>query len=389
LTAISALIPAAGRGKRFGSDKNKVLVEALGRPIIAYTLQAFQACGAVDEIVLVVGEADVPLFEDVVQTFGPFDKLSAVIPGGEERGDSVRRGLEAVSKDIVAIHDGARPLVTEETILATIEGAREFGAAVAAVPVVDTIKQADQEGFVAATLDRSSLYHIQTPQTFLTRDIRKAYDWAETQGISATDDAALYEKTVGKVKLVPGSYDNIKVTGPQDLQTVEAKLQARMKNQPEFRSGIGYDIHRFAPGRRLVLGGIEFDSPDGLLGHSDADVVIHAIMDALLGASALGDIGKLFPNTDPAYKDISSVALLEHVGRLLVSHGWSVVNVDAMMIGERPKIAGRSDEMRSKIAGALGITTSSISIKATTAEGLGYIGSGEGICCYSVATISR
>jgi 2-C-methyl-D-erythritol 4-phosphate cytidylyltransferase/2-C-methyl-D-erythritol 2,4-cyclodiphosphate synthase len=411
---VSALIPAAGKGRRFGSSTNKVFAEVFGKPIIAYTLAAFQACRMIDEIILVVGKADILVVEQIVREHGPFDKLSAIVPGGDERGDSVRAGLSHVHGDIVAIHDGARPLISEEVIVSTVEAARTFGAAVAAVPVVDTIKQANSDGIVTATPDRSNLYQIQTPQTFRTADIRKAYDWAQTNGVFATDDSALYEKVVGKVKLVPGSYDNIKVTGPQDVTIVECRLQNRNLNaslsgegedlsveasaktdegntilDTQFRTGFGYDVHRLVPGRRLVLGGVEFDSPVGLLGHSDADVILHAISDALLGAEALGDIGKLFPDTDSFYKDIDSLILLKKVAELLDSEGWAVVNVDAMMIGERPKISPKSDEMRENIAGAIGVSISSISIKATTSEGLGYIGSGEGICCYAIATIHR
>lgn len=386
MSGISAVIPAAGRGKRFGRGSNKVFTQAVGKPLLAYTLDAFERCGLVDDIVLVVAEHEIADAREIADRYG-ISKLRAVVAGGGHRQESVERGLLALdtSTNIVAVHDGARPLVHQETIRMTIEAAREMGAAVAAAPVIDTIKSAGTDGLVAATLDRSALWSIQTPQTFEKSLLLQAYRQASTDGYLGTDDASLVERLGHPVKLVQGSYDNIKVTTPLDLEFVEMRLGGKVPM--EIRTGFGYDIHRFESGRRLVLGGVEFPGEDGLKGHSDADVILHAIADALLGAAALGDIGRHFPDTDEDYRGISSLLLLEQAASVLKDAGWSVVNVDATLVAERPKIAKRVPEMQEKVAGVVGIEPDRVSIKATTAERLGDIGAGNGAACYAVATV--
>lgn len=353
MTKASALIPAAGRGERFGRDRNKVLCELAGRPILAHTLSAFESCGAIEEIVIVTGEGDIEAVGEIVDRFG-FAKVLAIVPGGENRQDSVRNGLARVTGDIVAIHDAARPLVTREIIEASIAEADRSGACIAAVPVIDTIKSASPDGVIESTIDRANLYTVQTPQTFRTDLIRRAFERAYADGVYATDDAALVERMGETVTIVPGSYDNIKLTTPADIAVAECRFtdgpwhvapdagSAGMlpaKGLREMRVGIGFDVHALVEGRRLVLGGVEIEFEKGLAGHSDADVLLHAIADALLGAAALGDIGRHFPDTDPRYKGISSLKLLGHVNDLLVAQGWRVVNVDSIVICERPKIA--------------------------------------------------
>ncbi|MBI2843082.1 MAG: 2-C-methyl-D-erythritol 4-phosphate cytidylyltransferase [Armatimonadetes bacterium] len=386
MSGTSAVIPAAGKGRRFGEQRNKVFASAGGKPVIAHTLIAFQVCPLVEEIVLVVAEHEIDTARQIASEY-EIGKLSAVVAGGDHRQDSVARGLQAVSasSEIVAIHDGARPLLTRETIESSIAAAREHGAAVAAVPVIDTIKSATQDNFVASTLDRSSLWSIQTPQTFEKGLILRAYEEAASDGSYATDDAALVERIGHPVKLIMGSYDNIKVTTPLDLEFVEARLGgvAAMKT----RTGFGYDIHRFAEGRRLFLGGVEFSGEVGLEGHSDADVILHAIADALLGAASLGDIGRRFPNTDPRYRNASSIVLLEKTAEILSQSGWEAVNVDATLVAERPRIADHVVEMQERTARALGIEPDIVSIKATTAEKLGDVGAGKGAECYAVAVV--
>jgi len=382
LKRASALIPAAGRGERFGKSKNKVLWTVAGRPVLAHTVSVFEGCDAISEIVIVTGQNDIAAAREIVGRFG-FGKVSAVVPGGGQRQDSVRRGLERVAGDIVAIHDAARPLVTREIIERSIEEAGRSGACIAAVPVIDTIKSA-QDGAVTGTVDRSNLYAVQTPQTFRTDLIRAAYERAYSDGVYATDDAALVERIGGEVTIVPGSYDNIKMTTPQDLDLVAMKLGAG-----ETRTGLGHDAHAFAEGRKLFLGGVEIEHDRGLLGHSDADVVLHAIADALLGAASMGDIGRHFPDTDPQYKGISSLKLLASVGEMLASGGWRVVNVDAVVVCQRPKIAPHVPLMAERISSSLGVEPARVSVKGTTTEGLGFTGRGEGIGCYAVASISR
>ena len=391
----AVIIPAAGRGRRFGSGANKVFAQVLGKPILAYTLDAFERCEYIDDIVLVVGEHEIDEARGIAEAHN-IGKLMAVVAGGDHRQDSVEHGIQVLgpSVDIVAVHDGARPLIAQETIKATVNAAREFGAAIAAVPVIDTIKSAADGDFVDSTIDRSKLWAIQTPQTFDKELLLRAYKQARADGVYATDDSALVERLGHKVKLVVGSYDNIKVTTPLDIDFVEARL-AHMQNSElrtqnlELRTGFGYDIHQFEAGRKLFLGGVEFPGEDGLVGHSDADVILHAIADALLGAAALGDIGRHFPNTDPRFSGISSLVLLEKTAEIIKEAGFMTVNVDATLVSERPKIAKRVPEMQEKIAAALGIGLDRVSIKATTAEKLGDIGAGKGAACYAVANVRR
>lgn len=401
MTKASALIPAAGRGERFGSGRNKVFFEIAGKPILAHTLDVFERCGAIEEIVIVTGEDDIEAVGDIVDRFG-FGKVSAVVPGGEQRQDSVRSGLKHITGDVVAIHDAARPLVTCEIVEASVAEAERSGACIAAVPVIDTIKSASQDRVIESTVDRSNLYAVQTPQTFRTELIRRAYERAYADEVYATDDAALVERIGEAVTIIPGSYDNIKLTTPADIAVAECRLsQCPERAEPveargmrpdldggsEMRVGIGLDVHAFAEGRKLVLGGVEIPFEKGLAGHSDADVLLHAIADALLGAAALGDIGRHFPDTDPAYKGISSLKLLGHVNDLLDAEGWQVVNVDSIVICERPKIAAHVPEMQRLIADCLAISPTRVSVKGTTTERLGFAGRGEGIAAEAVVGV--
>ena len=379
----SALIPAAGRGERLGRGANKVFATVAGRPILAHTLSVFESGAAVEEIILVVGEREVETAGDLVGRFG-FAKVRDVVVGGAHRQDSVRRGLEKVSSNIVAIHDAARPLVTAQIIEQSIAEARRDGACIAAIPVIDTVKSASSEALVTETLDRGNLFAVQTPQTFRTDLIRRAYERAYADGFYATDDAALVERIGENVCIVPGSPDNIKITTPADLQFASMKLGGG-----ETRTGLGLDVHALVEGRKRILGGVEIDFEKGLAGHSDADVVLHAIADACLGAAALGDIGTHFPDTDPAYKDISSLKLLAQVAQMLSEQGWQVVNVDVVVVCQRPKIAGHVPEMIRGISQCIGAEPSRVSVKATTTEHLGFAGRGEGIACYAIATVAR
>lgn len=356
----------------------------MGTPILAHTLSVFEACEAVGEVIIVTGEQDIEAAGELVGRFG-FAKVKHIIAGGAQRQDSVRNGLARCSHQIVVIHDAARPMVTCQMIERSIQKAEEMGACIAAVPVIDTIKSAEYNT-VRSTVDRSSLYSVQTPQTFRAELIRRAYDQALADGFYATDDAALVEHLGEEVAIVPGSYENIKITTPADLEIAECRLGG---GQSEIRTGFGFDVHQLVEGRELWLGGVKIEHEKGLLGHSDADVAVHAIADACLGAAALGDIGKHFPDSDPAYKGISSLKLLQHVGELIRAEGCSVVNVDATIACERPKIAPHSTDMRVRIAEALPTTPDRVSIKGTTTEGLGYTGRGEGIACWAVATLRR
>lgn len=377
-----ALIPAAGRGERFGKGYNKVFAEIAGKPILAHTLSVFESCDAVSEIIIVTGKDDMEAVGKLVDRFH-FNKVTHIVAGGDQRQDSVFQGLQKVTSEIVAIHDAARPMVTCDIIERSIREAEKSGACVAAVPVIDTIKKA-KGAKVTGTVNRADLYCIQTPQTFKTKLINKAYQAAFADGVYATDDAALVERFGESVAIVQGSYDNIKITTPSDIELASMKL-----GSGEQRTGIGFDVHALVEGRKLILGGVEIPYEKGLAGHSDADVLVHAIMDALLGAAALGDIGRHFPDSDPAYKGISSLQLLKHVGSLLKEHGWTVGNIDAVVICERPKIACHVSTMIKNIAECLGSAYDRVSIKGTTTEKLGYTGRGEGIACQAISVVSK
>ena len=383
MATATALIPAAGRGERFGRGANKIFAVIAGKPILAHTLSVFEACPAINNIVLVTGRQDIEAAGDLVGRFG-FGKVTHIVVGGARRQDSVSLGLAKVTGEIVAIHDAVRPMVTREIIERSIEEAARTGACVAAVPVIDTIKSAAPDKTVTGTVDRSDLYVVQTPQTFRTELIKEAFARALAEGFHATDDAALVERVGRKVSIVPGSYDNIKITTPADMELAALKLGGG-----ETRTGFGYDVHALAKGRKLVLGGVQIPYELGLQGHSDADVIAHAISDALLGAVSMGDIGRHFPDTDPKYKGISSLELLARVGEMLASDGWKIVSIDATLAAEKPKIAQYVPTMISCIAECLGIDQGRVSIKGTTTEKLGFVGRGEGMACWAVASVSR
>jgi len=416
LAATSAVIPASGLGRRLDSDTDKMFAPLAGQPLIAHTLAVFQNCPEIGEIVLVVREEQIGRAQDLVRERS-LTKVNAVVAGGEVRQDSVRSGLAGVSPgcDIVAIHDGARPLVTREIVASSIDAARADGAAIAAVPVIDTIKSSLDGRFVSSTLDRERLYAIQTPQTFAREVIQSAYERAYADRYFGTDDAALVERLGLPVRIVQGSYENVKVTTPTDIATAEAIMRARAEgsrgsaehagsmfdvpthspilpfpHSPALpRIGHGYDVHRFGAGRKLFLGGVEFPGEEGLLGHSDADVMLHAVADAVLGAAGAGDIGRLFPDTDPAYKGMRSTVLLARVSEVVAELGWRVGNVDVTLIAQHPRIAEHAPAMRVNIAQALGIGAEQVSVKASTAEGLGPIGEGLGIECHAIALLVR
>ena len=383
MSEASALIPAAGRGERLGRGVNKCFAPVAGKPILAHTISVFESCEAIGEIVLVVGEGEIQAASDLVSQYH-FAKVREIVPGGAHRQDSVSRGLAKITGSIVAIHDGARPLVTHRIITDSIDAAKRMGACIAAVPVIDTIKSASPEGIISSTLDRRDLYAVQTPQTFRTDLIRRAYDLAFADGYYATDDAALVERMGEEVAIVEGSHDNIKITTQSDLEFAAMKLDGG-----ETRTGIGLDVHALVEGRKLVLGGVEIEFEKGLSGHSDADVLLHAISDAILGAAALGDIGRHFPDTDPAYEGISSLTLLKRVGEMVTNAGWRVSNIDAVVVCERPKIAPYVPEMTRRIADCLNIEPQRISIKGTTTERLGFTGRGEGIAAQAIAMLRR
>ena len=382
-----AVLLAAGNSTRMGGSRSKVLEELGGRPALCRSLEVLDRCPLIGEICLVCREQDLA---DMLPLTSGLGTPVRVVPGGAQRQDSVERGVEALTGpwEYVAIHDGARPLVTDEVLAAVCRDAMAHGAATAAVPSKDTCKLADEAGFVAATPARDRLWAVQTPQAFSLALYREALGKARAAGQSYTDDCQLIEAAGGSVKLTMGDYRNIKLTTPEDLLAARAYLGGE-GGKKTVRIGYGYDVHRLVEGRKLILAGVEVPFEKGLLGHSDADVIAHAVADALLGAAALGDIGHLFPDTDPRYAGADSLKLLGEVCRLLREKGFSIGNIDATLLAQRPKIAPHISRMRENLAAACGIAADQVSVKATTEERLGFTGREEGMAASAVCLLER
>lgn len=390
MAKVGVVVAAAGSGTRMGGQENKVLLNILGIPVLVRSLKQFTKLDWVDEIVIVCRGEDRSQVELLVKEW-QLPKIKEIVIGGATRQASVYRGLNALSSSCewVFIHDAARPLVGEKTLNDIYRGVQVHQAVGVAVPVKDTIKQVDDSLIITDTPDRSCLWAIQTPQAFAYQLIVDAYYQAQIHGWQVTDDCGLVEKLGMPVKLIPGSYTNIKLTTPEDLLFAEAILgnQQESSDRSMIKVGMGYDVHKLESGLPLVLGGITVEHHSGLKGHSDADVVTHALMDALLGAAGLGDIGTHFPDTDSQYLGISSILLLEKVVNMLSSLSYTVNNVDITIACERPKLAPYINQMSAELADKLQISTKDINIKATTTERLGFTGREEGIATFAVVTL--
>lgn len=383
---IGAIIPAAGQGRRMGGQGNKLLLELAGTPILVCTLKVFDACPYIREIVIPAAVEDIPTIQAILHKI-KLGKKVAVTEGGLERQDSVYQAIKALSPEIdkVVVHDGARPLLTVEELNCFLVETQHLDAAIMAVPLKDTVKKVDDQDWVLETPSRAQLRSIQTPQVFQRDLLEKTHKHAAREGFYTTDDAALLEWQGYKVKVLRGSYENIKVTTPEDLLMAETIVRRRRGDN--MRIGQGYDVHALVEGRRLIMGGIEIPHDKGLLGHSDADVLVHAIMDALLGACALGDIGKHFPDTDLRYKGISSLKLLGEVANLIKDKGYVIGNLDSCIIAQKPKFAPYIKKMRVNLAEVLDIDLDYISVKATTTEHLGFEGREEGISAQAIVCL--
>lgn len=392
---VVAIVVAAGSGSRMGSSSpvKKQFRSVAGRTLLEWSVGAFCLCDDVDEVVVVTGKEEIGYVKTLLHA-PEFEKVTAVVSGGATRQESVRLGLEAVDAAArwVIVHDGVRPLVTETLIAEVLQGARTFGAATLGVPLSDTIKEVDPDRNVVATVDRSKLWAIQTPQAFE----RKVLEEAHRRFQGATDDAGLVEQMGRTVHVVLGTPRNIKVTTEADMDLVRYFLAEREGGavepsplQEEVATGFGFDVHRLVEGRPLILGGVRLEFDRGLAGHSDADVLAHAVADALLGAAALGDIGTHFPDTDPQYKGADSLELLRKVAQKLEATGCSILHVDAFISAEAPRLKGSIPRMRELLADAMGVEVGRISIKAGTGEGAGPVGRGEVIEARAVATIRR
>ena len=382
---VGAVVPAAGRGSRFGSTQNKVFAEAGGKLLLEWTLGSLASHGRIGAVVVAAAAADRDRVQDLSRRI---DKVVAVVEGGATRAESVLRGLEAlpVECEVVLVHDAARPAVSAALVDRVIAGVEAHGGAVPGLPVSDTVKRVAENGIVMETVPREGLFTVQTPQGARRDHLLAAYRALGDDAFACTDEAALLERAGYRVCVVPGEERNIKVTHPADLARIESVLRPLTE---EVRTGFGYDVHATDASRPLWLGGIHFAGAIGLRGHSDADVVLHALTDAVLGAAGLGDIGVFFPDTDERNRGRASRDFLKEAVRRAGEAGWQVANVDISLVAEEPKIGPYRERMGSAIAEALGVRRDQINIKATTSERLGFVGRKEGMACWAVATLRR
>jgi 2-C-methyl-D-erythritol 4-phosphate cytidylyltransferase / 2-C-methyl-D-erythritol 2,4-cyclodiphosphate synthase len=375
---VTAIIAAGGRGLRLGDARPKQLLALEGRALLERSVEVFLAHPSIDEVVVAL-----PL--DVARNPPPYllgaDKPLRLVVGGTRRQDSVSNAFAAAApaSDLFLIHDAARPFVSANLIDRTIEAAATYGAAIAAVGVSDTVKRVGGDRVITETIERESIFLAQTPQGF-RRDVLAAAVALGQSGVDATDEAALAERAGYQVHVVAGEADNIKITTAGDLDA------ARRRMVPG-RAGIGHDLHRLVSGRPLILGGVAIPSERGADGHSDADVVCHALTDAILGAAALGDIGLHFPDSDSRWKDARSLELLRQTVAMAAESGFEVVNVDVTVMLETPKLRGYVDQIRRSLAGALGLEADRVSVKAKTNEGVDAIGRGEAIAAHAIALV--
>ncbi len=380
-TLVSAIVLCAGSSSRMqGTDK--IFTNLGGIPVIARTLMAFENSKSIGEIIVVTADENKEKIKTIASLYG-INKLSGITKGGQCRAESVLCGLEYAKCAYTAITDGARPLVTPGLIDAACDAAFEHGASAPGLPVSDTLKLVGGDGIVKNTVDRTSLVRIQTPQVFQTKKYYDLLSRALTLDIEFTDDCSVWEYFGGSVFVTCGSPYNIKITYPEDIEFCE-----RLISDMNVRIGHGYDVHRFKEGRPLWLCGEKIESDIGLDGHSDADVALHALTDAILGAAAMGDIGKLFPDTDMQYKDISSVILLKSAaGRVFEKYAFG--NCDITIVAQKPKLLPYIEKMRKNIADALKTDIQNINVKATTEEHLGFTGRLEGISAHAVCTLYK
>ncbi|HZH27024.1 MAG TPA: bifunctional 2-C-methyl-D-erythritol 4-phosphate cytidylyltransferase/2-C-methyl-D-erythritol 2,4-cyclodiphosphate synthase [Azospirillaceae bacterium] len=376
----TALVVAAGTGQRFGGDVPKQYMRLGGRPILRRTVEALAACPDVSDILVVVHPDHGDLYATAVDGLD----LPPPVSGGDTRQISVRNGLErlaaeAAPPDRVLIHDAARPLIDPGTVARVVAALDEGPAALAAAPVVDTLKRG-RDGMVAGTVDRAGLWQAQTPQGFHLDAILDAH--RRFPDLGATDDAALAEAAGLPVRLVPGTPDNFKVTTMADLARAE-----RLLGGGEYRTGLGYDVHRFGPGDHVVLCGVRVPHDRGVVAHSDGDVAFHAITDALLGTIGAGDIGTHFPPSDERWRGADSGQFVRHAAALVAAAGGTLVHVDVSIVCERPKIGPHRAAMLAWLGELLGLPADRIGLKATTSEGLGFTGRREGLAAQAIVTV--
>jgi 2-C-methyl-D-erythritol 4-phosphate cytidylyltransferase/2-C-methyl-D-erythritol 2,4-cyclodiphosphate synthase len=384
----AALIVAAGRGARAGNGLPKQYQRVGGQSVLRRTIDRFLSHRQIGPVAVVIGADDAAHYS----TLAPqHDRLLPPITGGPTRQDSVRLGLAALGADPpawVLIHDGARPFASATLISRVVEALGAADAVLPALPVSNTLKAVGPDGLVKATMPREGLYEAETPQGFRFAAIREAHEKAAAQNLRFTDDCGIAEWAGIPVRVVAGEPANVKLTTAEDIAAADRRLTMEAALRlADIRVGTGYDVHAFGPGDRLFLGGIEIRHDRALVGHSDADVALHALTDAILGALAEGDIGAHFPPSDPRWRGASSDRFLADAVARVAAHGGIIAHLDLAIIAEAPRIAPYRDAMRQRIAAICGIDTGRVAVKATTNEGLGFIGRGEGIAAMATATV--
>ena len=389
MARIAVIIVAAGRGHRFGGEMPKQYLEVHQQPLVRHAVQVFLDHPAIDFILPVIHPDDADILANALDGL---DYLEPVA-GGAARQDSVRNGLEALASsapDYVLVHDAARPMVAPALIDRVIEALQDTPGVIPGIAVVDTLKRADDAGIIADSVSRDGLWRAQTPQGFKYADLLAAH--RSVIGQELTDDAAVMEASGHRIAVVLGDEDNIKVTTPDDLMRMEEIMsddsaQAKPVRSPSFRIGSGYDVHKLGPGDHVTLCGVEIASERALIGHSDADVALHAVTDAVFGAIADGDIGSHFPPTNSQWRGASSDQFLAYACERMRERGFELSNIDLTIICEKPKIGPHRDAMRARLAEIAQIDVSCVSVKATTTERLGFTGRGEGIAAEAVIII--
>lgn len=382
--SVAAVVVAAGRGLRAGGSLPKQYRKLAGEPVIRSSLSLFAWHGQIAAVQAVIHPDDRASYEASAAGL----RLLPPVLGGATRQASVRAGLEALSArapDIVLVHDAARPFCSAELVSRAIAACAETGAAIPALEVSDTIKRVDAEGRVTATLDRAKLRAVQTPQAFAFPELLAAHRRADGDGREDfTDDAALAEWAGLKVAVFAGEVANVKLTTDEDFSRAEAR---RIASLPDLRTGNGFDVHAFGDGDHVMLGGIRIAHERGLTGHSDADVALHALVDAILGAIADGDIGKHFSPNDPHWRGASSDQFLKFATERVTRRGGRIAHLDVTIVCEAPRIGPHRDAMRQSIAQIAEIAVERVAVKATTSERLGFTGRGEGIAAIATATV--
>lgn len=405
----SVIIAAAGKGERAGFKRNKLLERINGKPVILLTAEVFDDLTGIDEIIVTYREGEK---EELQNALKPVKTPLRFVTGGETRFLSVKNALKTVKSPVVLIHDGARPFVTRETVLKCAETAEKFGSAIVTLPCRDTVITTDGFGH-AVSSTRKNLCLAATPQGFKTADILRAYELAG-DGNGFTDEAGVYIDFIGECKVIEGNPENVKLTYKSDFLSDNSDKTRQPEgfsgnaeslrlggassaeslclggaSSKDIRVGTGFDLHKLVAGRDLILGGVKIPHDKGLLGHSDADVLTHAVMDALLSSLSLRDIGYHFSDKDPQYKDISSMVLLKKVMDMITAKGYAVNNVSAVVMAEKPKMSAYVDKISESLAAALNIGKARVGVTLTTLEGIGTVGREEGIAVQAYVSVIK